>query len=199
MIALLLKIINVLSAVASGLSGTLASTLRMEEAINARFDELEKRCSRIESLCTNILSTIIGSEVMRVRLDVVFRGQTITGATTLTLRDNEEFVVTLTAKDAAGNPATFDGAPTYATDRSDLLSVTPSTDGKSATCKALGPLGSCQVTGTIDADLGPAVVPLIGRLDVTIVGGPAVTVTLDAGAPTVQGAPATGGGTPTVP
>jgi hypothetical protein len=106
----------------------------------------------------------------------------------LTIKDSQKFSVSLDARDAKGNPASFDGKPTFAVDRTDLLTVTPSADGMTAEVAAVGPLGSAQLTATVDAAIGPNVVPIIGTLTVDVVGGQATVVALNATAPVEQDA-----------
>ena len=80
----------------------------------------------------------------------------------------------------------MDGIPEWSVSDPAILSVTPSVDGLSATVKAIGPLGSCQVSNTADADLGEGTKPIIGTLDVNVVAGEAVAAVIEAGAPSEQ-------------
>lgn len=88
--------------------------------------------------------------------------------------------------DKKGQPAPVDGPPQWSTDNSDVLALALATDGMSCTISSIGPIGAATVTLQADADLGAGVTPIIGTLDVTITGGTAVSVTIDADPPTEQ-------------
>ncbi|SIO49873.1 hypothetical protein SAMN05443247_06569 [Bradyrhizobium erythrophlei] len=77
--------------------------------------------------------------------------------------------------DAAGNPATVDGAVVWQS--SDVSIVSVSVDPTDSTiCRAIpvGSLGQAQITATADADLGQGVRGLITTCEIEIVGGEAV-------------------------
>jgi hypothetical protein len=179
MIAMLLRIINVLGAVATALTDN-----------GNRLKKIQASQDRIEAQQQKILDAIfavLASEAVEIRFNVLIDGQAKTGVTTLTIKDSQKFSVSLDARDAKGNPASFDGKPTFAVDRTDLLTVTPSPDGMTAEVAAVGPLGSAQLTATVDAAIGPDVVSIIGTLTVDVVGGQATVVSLNATAPVEQG------------
>lgn len=81
-------------------------------------------------------------------------------------------------KDAKGNPALVDGAPVWSVTDQSLGAVVAADDGMSAVFTPAGPLGTCQVHVSADADLGEGVKELIGDLDVNIVAGDAVSIEL---------------------
>jgi hypothetical protein len=78
--------------------------------------------------------------------------------------------------DAKGNPATIDGAVAWQSSDQAILAVTPD-PGDSTMCRAtpIGGIGQAQVTATVDADLGDGVRNLITLCDIEVVGGEAVT------------------------
>jgi hypothetical protein len=78
--------------------------------------------------------------------------------------------------DAKGNPATIDGAVSWST--SDASIITIDVDPSDSTvCAAVpaGSVGQAQVTASCDADLGDGVRELITTCDIEVVGGEAVT------------------------
>lgn len=81
---------------------------------------------------------------------------------------------TVSYVDRAGNAARVDGTPVWATDRPDLLALTPSEDGMSCDIAPVGPLGSGQITVTADADLGEGVRELVTLGSIDCVAGDAV-------------------------
>ncbi|MBR0879102.1 hypothetical protein ACVMGC_004766 [Bradyrhizobium barranii subsp. barranii] len=81
--------------------------------------------------------------------------------------------------DAAGNPATVDGAVSWATSNPDLAQVeVDSQDSTICRVVPVAELGQVQITATADADLGSGVRELITVCDITIVAGEAVTGTI---------------------
>jgi hypothetical protein len=78
--------------------------------------------------------------------------------------------------DAMGNPATIDGEVTW--ESSDAsLAIVNADPSDTTICRVtpVGSLGQVQVTATCDADLGSGVRELITTCDIEIVGGEAVT------------------------
>jgi hypothetical protein len=178
MIAMLLRIIGLFSVVINALND---NTNRLKK-IQASQDRIEAQ----QQKTLDAIFAALESEVVEIRFNVLIDGQITQGVTTLTITDSQKFTVSLDARDAKGNPASFDGKPTFAVDRTDLLTVTPSADGMTAEVAAVGPLGSAQVTATVDAAIGANVVPIIGTLTVDVVGGQATVVALNATAPVEQ-------------
>jgi len=111
------------------------------------------------------------------------KGRTILMAT---MTATQQMTCTIQILDKKGNPAEVDGVPTWLTDNTDVLSLTPAADGMSCLVAAVGALGSAGVTVTADADLGAGVEPLIGTLDFDITGGKASVIAITPGTPTEQ-------------
>ncbi len=90
--------------------------------------------------------------------------------------------------DAGGNVTKPDGVPVWGSDNTDVVAITPSTDGLSCLVKTLGPITLTPVTisMTADADRGTAVRAIIGTFQLTVTGGDAQTVVLDASPPEDQ-------------
>jgi len=104
----------------------------------------------------------------------------------ITLTDTQKVSVSITPVDAKGNAARVDGVPFWSTGDLSVLAVVPADNGLSAEVFALGPLGVTQVIVTADADLGEGVKPITGILDVTVIGGEAVALTVNTGVPEEQ-------------
>jgi hypothetical protein len=102
----------------------------------------------------------------------------------INLHDDKQKVLTIKPKDARGNDAPIDGAPVWSTSNSELVTLTPSADGLSCTVTPVGPLGTCTISVTGDADLGPGVKAFTGSRDVMITGDGAVTFEIEEGAET---------------
>lgn len=104
----------------------------------------------------------------------------------LQLKDTQQAVLGIAPVDKKGNAAAVqDGSVVWTTSDSNVLAVTPSADGLSATVVAGNP-GVAQVNVSADADMGDGVTPITGTLDVTVVAGDAVSLSVSAGVPTEQ-------------
>jgi len=90
--------------------------------------------------------------------------------------------VSINPVDVAGNAAPVDGVPQWTSANTAYVTVTPAADGLSAELKPVGLLGNVQVSVTADALLGPETRTLTGLLDVQIVGGEAVALSIAPGA-----------------
>lgn len=103
----------------------------------------------------------------------------------LTLTDVQEVQLALgQILDAAGNPTTLDGEPSWASSNETILVLVDDPDvagGKIA--RTVGPLGTCQVVATGDARKGPDVKELTAILDIEVIGSEGVSMGIDVGAP----------------
>jgi hypothetical protein len=118
-----------------------------------------------------------------LRLKVSTCGVTFTGTNmAFQLPDDKTATLTVSASDAAGVPAKYDGKPIFEVSDSTILVLTESEDGFSATIAPANPvvIGSATVSVTIDADLGEGVTAVVGTLDVEVVGGQATSVAINA-------------------
>jgi hypothetical protein len=104
----------------------------------------------------------------------------------ITITDSQAFTASVSAVDAKGNPALIDGAPIWTSSNPLIITVVPSANPLTARVSAVGPLGAAQVVVTADADLGAGVRTLTGILDVTILGGAAVSLSIAASTPQEQ-------------
>jgi len=102
------------------------------------------------------------------------------------LIDSQSVSLSVKVVDKKGNDAKVDGVPEWLVDNTEVLALTPAADGLTCVAAAVGPLGTATVTFKADADLGAGVTPLLGTLEVQVVGGQAVTVTVVPGTPTEQ-------------
>jgi hypothetical protein len=81
--------------------------------------------------------------------------------------------------DARGNPATIDGAVSW--ESSDVSIIVVGVDPNDSTiCRAtpVGSIGQVQISATCDADLGDGVRELITLCEIEVVGGEAVSGTI---------------------
>ena len=102
----------------------------------------------------------------------------------LILTDEQKVGISIDPRTAAGNPAKIDGAPAWAVSDPAILSIAPDPDdAKKAVVIAAGPIGTAQVSVSVDADLGPGVRTLTGTLDIEVQAAEAVNVGIVAGTP----------------
>lgn len=102
------------------------------------------------------------------------------------LTDEQKFPLAVSFRTAAGNPAKVDGLPVWGVSNPDVLDMAVADDGLSAVFSAKGPLGTCQVNLTADADLGAGVKNLTGMFEVEVVSAEASVVVFTPGEPTVK-------------
>jgi hypothetical protein len=84
-------------------------------------------------------------------------------------------------KDVAGNPVSgpLANPVTWTVDNAALGTVTPGADGMTAVFTPAGPLGLAKVMASTDTDPGTGVITVTEEVDVTVVAGLAVAMTLD--------------------
>jgi len=98
------------------------------------------------------------------------------------LTDVQKVALSISAVDAAGNPAPIENA-TWQSSNPAVLSVTASTDGLSAVATTAGQLGTAQVQVSVDARIGEGEVVLQGVLDVEVIASEATALNVAAGVP----------------
>lgn len=104
----------------------------------------------------------------------------------LVLKDNQKSALLVQFLSLKNNPAPVDGVPAWAVSDAALLSLSVAADGLTAVVSAVGPIGTGQVSVNADADLGAGVVPIVGLLDVQVIGGDAATVQISSAPPENQ-------------
>lgn len=108
------------------------------------------------------------------------------GKMALQLTDIQKCDLTVSPVDAKGNAAPVEGAPAWTVSDPTILGITAAADGLSASIVALGPLGTCQVNVSADADLGEGVTTIAGTLDVEVVSSQATALNIGTGTPANQ-------------
>lgn len=98
-----------------------------------------------------------------------------------TMETEQEYTLSVTFLNDKQKPAPVDGVPVWATDNSDILTLTPAPDGMSCLVQSTTISGTAKVQLTADADLGAGVASIIGTDDVTVTQRPATTVVLTPG------------------
>jgi hypothetical protein len=106
----------------------------------------------------------------------------------IAITDSQQVVLgPITYTDKRGNPTPPPpGAqpPVWVVDNTQLLTITPTPDGASATLSAVGPLGDGTVSVSVSAADGTALAT--GAGDVTVSGGAPAQVSIPVGAPTEE-------------
>lgn len=97
------------------------------------------------------------------------------------LRAGKRVPVSFVIRDKFGNDAAIDGVPAWASSNPAALAVEPAADGRSAVVRALGPIGTAQITVTVDADMGDGVRELVGVAVLDAISGEANVMALTIG------------------
>jgi hypothetical protein len=114
------------------------------------------------------------------RWTITHQGVTTTNVTMLALQNDQQVTATISPVDAKGNPAKVDGAPTWTSSSEDVATAVAAADGMSAIVAGVD-IGTCQINVSADADLGEGTTPLTGTLDVEVVAGSAVALSITTG------------------
>lgn len=96
------------------------------------------------------------------------------------VNESQNLPLSIEIKTLKGKPAKVDGVPTWDCSDSAVGSLQVADDGMSATFVSAAP-GSCSVSVSVDADLGEGIKPILGSLDVQVVGDEAAIVTITPG------------------
>lgn len=104
----------------------------------------------------------------------------------LILTDKQEVDLSVAFTSKAGNPAKVDGTPAWVSSNEAVVTVVAAADGLSVVAKAVGPLGTAQVSVSADADLGEGVRLITGTFDITVEASEAVVAGVAAGTPRDQ-------------
>jgi len=182
----LMRIESRFGAIVKELQGLKAGQQRIEESIRL----VLQREAANEAQLTYIIELLEPGPAVKLIFSAELEGQFQYGVTMLELRDDQKVTLSIQPVDKKGNPAKLDGAPEWFISNSDLLTLSAADDGMSAVVTAIGPLGSSVVSVKADADLGEGVTPIVGALEVLVVGGSAVTLEIKAGTPEDQEAAA---------
>jgi len=103
----------------------------------------------------------------------------------LQLTDTQQVRISIAPVDKKGAPAEVQSVAFSSSD-SGVASVTQDPADEKAALVVAGLPGTCQIQVTADADLGNGVTTITGTLDLTVVGGEAVALGINAGAPEEQ-------------
>jgi hypothetical protein len=102
------------------------------------------------------------------------------------ITDTQEVDLTIQPMDAKGNPAQVDGIPEWVSSDPLIATVVPAVDGLSCVVKAANNLGHVQISVSADADLGEGTEALQGVLELDVVAGKAVALSVIVGEPREQ-------------
>lgn len=97
----------------------------------------------------------------------------------------QEIPITAVPQRADGSTATLFGTPVWSSSDNTIATVTPATDGFSATIIAQAP-GTCTVTVSGEGDPSPGVDPVSSSVSVTVVNAEATQIALTAGTPVTK-------------
>lgn len=156
--------------------------------------EVLKNIFELQTQMSKNLSRILDLLVPTVKASAIEFYVTISGqrrkVVQMFIKTSEQLPLSISIVDMFGNPAKVDGAPVWALTDVDAATVEVAEDGMSAVVKPTGKAASLKVQVSADADLGEGVKTLLGELDLDIVSGEAVSISIVAGEPIPQDAKA---------
>lgn len=156
------------------------------DAMDASLSELKASAARIEHDISEIqvtLDKLIASlsppEAVGITFICMLEGTTYVGDKMI-IKAGQFFSATLKAVDKYGNAAVLDSEvpPVFASSNTEIATVVAAADGMSAVVTSTGAVGTAQISVTADAMVGPDEKLIVGTLDLEVLPGDAVTVTL---------------------
>lgn len=102
------------------------------------------------------------------------------------ITDSQQFPVTVRFVDKRGNAAVVENIQFSVSDPQLLAVKQDAVDPSSAVVRAVGPLGTGQVSVQADALIGAETALVVGTLDVQVVGGQAVSAVISTSTPEEQ-------------
>ena len=103
----------------------------------------------------------------------------------MVLTDSQKVALSIQPVDKKGKPALVEGVPVWMSSDVAIVDVQPLPDGLSAFAVAQD-LGHAQISVMADADLGEGTTLITGVLEIDVVAGQAVGLTINAGEPEEQ-------------
>ena len=153
--------------------------------IGSRCNQLDNELAAQRVIIEKILAAVVPGPTVSFGFTINVDGQITEGATTVQIKDTQQFGFTLAPVDAKGSPSTIDPTKTTAkTDDPSIASVTLNPDGLSGEVVA-GKAGSTQLTVTVTDANNPSDT-ITGTLAIVVVGGDTATITVNTSAPTDQ-------------
>ncbi len=174
----------------------LSAQAKRLEAIEVSLNQLKSSAAKFESDLGEIqgqlleldikLEKLIASlnppEAVRITFICTLEGKTYVGDHMI-VKAGQFFSATLKAVDKFGNAAVLDSEnpPVFASSNPEIATVEAAADGMSAVVTSTGKTGTAQISVTADALVGPDEKLIVGTLDLEVLPGDAVTVTLEPG------------------
>jgi hypothetical protein len=151
-----------------GFEGAMAETTVQLSELVAKLDKL-----------TALLSP---PEAEKITFICVLEGETFLGDNMI-IKAGQFFSANLKATDKYGNAAVLDpeNPPVFVSSNPEVATVTTAADGMSAVVQSTGKTGTAQISVTADAVIGPEEKLIVGTLELEVLPGDAVVVTLEPG------------------
>jgi uncharacterized coiled-coil protein SlyX len=167
-----------LEAFSAALTELQASAAKCESGLN----ELKGAVLTLQSTLDKLVVSLSPREAASITFICTLEGQTYIGDNMI-VKAGQFFTATLKAVDKFGNAAVLDAEnpPVFASSNPEIATVTPAADGMSAVITSVGVMGTAQISVTADAMVGPDEKLIVGTLDLQVLPGDAVMVTLEPG------------------
>jgi len=214
MIELLNRIWRTLSSTYQAIVANTTTILNHDKTlarIESKLDTLTLRCTSLEATLLNIDATLDGMvdtlhdvrdgvtkilaavtplPVAKILFTFDLEGQISTGDY-MKITVTQKFAAAIAPVDKFNNPALIDGKPLWEAADPTIVSLVPSVDGLSVDVKALGKIGTSQVSCTVDADLGAGTINIVETFQVDVIAGQAVSLGIVIGEAVEQDVPTT--------
>lgn len=160
----------------------------LETKLDVKFtglrDELIVKFTELNEKLDKVLAAVTPSPTRSIRFNVLLEGMFYEGVTQVKISSTQQFDAFIDPRDLKGNPSQVEAGKTkFEVGSADLIEVIVSEDGLSAKLKAKGPIGSTQLSVTVDADLTEGEDPIVGVLQIEVVAGRTVALGINTSAP----------------
>lgn len=174
-----------LSAQAKKLEEFSVSLVALQDSahkLGSDLSEVKGSLKELETKLDKLAASLSPREAVSITFICTLEGQTYVGDQMI-VKAGQFFSATLKAVDKFGNAAVLDSEnpPVFASSNPEIATVEAAVDGLSATVTSTGKTGTAQISVTADAMVGPDEKLIVGTLDLEVLPGDAVTVTLEPG------------------
>lgn len=191
------KLLDLVKSLASKAADILVSTVRIERQISslrvlvdeqkAALDKLGLELHETNTLVQKLADYLLPGNAVKLVFTAIIDGKEIVygiGEDRMQLKAGLAQKVILKAADKFGNLTTLDPTSPIEWASSNPENVTVVADpadstGVTGIITSVGPVGTAQATANGDADLGPEVKPIMGVMDVQVVPGDTVMLTME--------------------
>jgi ribosome-associated translation inhibitor RaiA len=162
-----------------------ASLLQLQTSLiklEGDHDEMATALQAVTVKLDKLLASLSPPEAEKLTFICVMEGETFLGDNMI-IKAGQFFSANLKATDRYGNAAVLDpeNPPVFVSSNPEVATVTTAADGLSAVVQSTGKMGTAQISVTADAVIGPEEKLIVGTLELEVLSGDAVVVSLEPG------------------